>query len=147
MGLKDKRSKRRAERDQIRAKRKKNFQKLKDKFEKMADPPEDATREQKFKAYWPFFERVLIFLRDLKITKERADLKIDEIIEWGNSVKSGEAVGTSNQFAKRFGKAWKGIRFILKFASFIREKWDTVIDKIIDIGDFLAGWEGDTEEA
>lgn len=100
-----------------------------------------------FNHYWPTFRETLRFIHELRITRQKTEKAIEEIIELGNAISNtGGTEEQRSMLQEKLSNVWRFVRLVLNLTTmFTAEKADEVIDKILEIGDWLSGFE-DTDE-
>lgn len=98
----------------------------------------------KFKTYWPVVKAVFEFAESTNITRPKMDLQIQRIIELGDGMAEDSDFDPQSEFIVKTQKAWRIIRTILiTITAFItNDKNDDKIDKLIEIGDWISGLDG-----
>jgi len=98
--------------------------------------------KQKFNKVWPVAKKTIEFARDMKITGEKFDKVATEVISLGERMYKGTASEEDRtELSAKFHKTWKKIKLALKGLKFISDpEKDKVIDKIIEIGDWMFGF-------
>lgn len=143
---KRKRQERRQERKELSLEVKEKWQAVKNAIES-SNIAIDLDTEPKFvdtfNKVWPVLRPVLDYAKAARITGEKADKKIQAIIELGDRISTGKASkDEQGNLGKTLDKVWKKVRIALSIAvAFTNEKIDKVLNDIIDIGDWI------TEEA
>lgn len=142
----------RAERKARRVARKANRQERKQKLKALVSAAENAKFtfdldsnpppkfETVFGEVWPVLEPALAYLESTKMTGEKTDKALADIIALGNQIKNGASQEEQNKFVQDFNKVWKYLNIglgVLK--AVVNDKADAVIDDIIDVGDWLSG--------
>jgi hypothetical protein len=95
-----------------------------------------------FGTLWPYLAEALGLIKSL--TRTKGDKAIDDILELGSRVSTGEAsTAERSKFFVVFGKVWGGIRSALNVVALISqdEKMDNAIDDVIYIGDLINNYE------
>jgi len=104
------------------------------------DQLEGTIYEERFKDIWPAVKAALEFAISLKITRERLDNTLAKIVLIGDGMADGQEVTDEDslEFLERLDKVWDWIRTVLSVAKvFTPDNVDDVIDKIIEIGDWI----------
>jgi len=127
--------------------RKEKFDELMTKVKQTPGFPEDgATPDyvQNFRVYWPVVKAGLVYAEAAKITRPKMDLQIQRIILLGDGMADSPVFDPDSEFVVKTQKAWRIIRTILiAITVFItNEKKDDKIDKLIEIGDWITGLDG-----
>ncbi len=140
---------RKARRQARRAKRKERRQDLNDFISALnnantvATPDDDSnppTVLGKFNEIWPILKPALKFTISLKLTKEKVDQVLEEVIKAGDVVASGGSDESVGVFIKKFKPAWSKIETALELVQIVTpNNVDNVLDDIIEIGDWIAG--------
>jgi len=117
------------------------------KVDKVPDFPEDGTTPDyvdKFETYWPLAKAALQFAEISRITGPKMDLHIQRIVELGDKMADNPDNDPDSEFIQTIQKTWKIVRTILiTITIFItKEKTDEKLDKLIEIGDWITGLEG-----
>jgi hypothetical protein len=136
-----------AKRQERKAIRKERFRELMIKVKETPGFPEDGSTPdyvENFKTYWPLVRSALEFVECSRITRPKMDLKIREIIDLGDRLAGDPDFDPESDFIIKLQKAWRVIRTILIAVTvFItNSKDDEKIDKLIEIGDWVSGIEG-----
>lgn len=92
-----------------------------------------------FKKIWPVFKPVLEFTVIIKATKEDFDKTVTEIIAIGdNMYNNGVTDAQKTAFTEKLDRIWDMVEFVLEILKLIpNEQLDKIIDKIIEIGDWI----------
>ncbi len=100
---------------------------------------EDQPYELRFKEFWPVIDKALDFAIESRLTKERADEALVKVRAIGERMASGEISDTDSQeFLDRLGSIWNYVRSaLLAVTALASSKTGSVIDKVIDIGDWM----------
>ena len=143
---KERRAKNKAKRQERRSKRKAQFQELMQKINDGPSLPDDGSTpeyQEGFKQFWPLIKSALTYVMDSKITGKKMDVNIREIIDLGNDIAEGE---DASDFRDKLLKIWKIIRFVLIAITVFNgdEADDDKIDKVVEIGDYISGYDMDS---
>ena len=127
--------------------RKEKFDELMTKVKDTPGFPDDGSTPdyvQKFKIYWPVAKAALVFAESSKITRPKMDLQIQRIILLGDGMADNPVFDPDSEFILKAQKAWRIMRTILiTITAFItNDKNDDKIDKLIEIGDWITGLDG-----
>ena len=127
--------------------RKEKFDELMTKVKDTPGFPDDGSTPdyaQKFKTYWPVVKAALVFAESTKITRPKMDLQIQRIILLGDGMADNPVFDPDSEFIIKIRKAWRIMRTILiTITAFItNDKNDDKIDKLIEIGDWISGLDG-----
>ncbi len=91
-----------------------------------------------FKQVWPFLQEAFSFIKLLKVTGPKVDTTMDELIKLGNAISTTNDTAAQTQFQEKMMLVWGPLRTLLDIIiAFSPEKVDKVLDKIIEIGDWL----------
>lgn len=98
----------------------------------------------KFMTYWPVVKAVFEFAESTRITRPKLDLQIQRIIILGDGMANNPSFNPDSEFILKTQKAWRIMRTILiTITTFItNDKNDDKIDKLIEIGDWISGLDG-----
>lgn len=137
-----------AKRQERKKLRKDQFNDLINNVKNTPDFPEDGSTPdfmKNFPVYWPLVKSALIFVESSKLSRPKMDLQIQHIIELGDSIVKSPDASTESEFLTTVKKTWRIIRTILiAITIFItNDNKDDKIDKLIEIGDWLCGLDGD----
>jgi len=103
------------------------------------DLKEKLPYKDKFKQVWPAVKSTLEFAIILKFTGEKFDMTARQIVGTGN-VLYGSEVSDANalDFLARLAAIWENIESVLEIVKAVTDdKTDAVLDKIVEIGDWL----------
>jgi hypothetical protein len=144
--LKQKREERRAARKE----RRKKLNQLIDLSSDLKDLPDDLKKgdfQKVFKQVWPFLKTSFEFVKILKVTGPQVDHIMDELIVMGNNlIENSNADPTL--FQQKVNIVWGPVRTILNLVTmFTAPKVDNVIDRIIEVGDWIGGIKVEAETA
>ena len=106
---------------------------------KSLDLKEKLAYKEKFNQVWPAIKPTLEFAIILKVTGEGFDSVAKQIVAMGDNL-SGKDVSDAEAlaFITKFGAIWANIGSALDIVKAIsNDQTDEVIDKIIEIGDWL----------
>ncbi|MBP6730478.1 MAG: hypothetical protein KA149_00375 [Chitinophagales bacterium] len=107
----------------------------------MQDLPLSAKKgdyQQIFKQVWPFLQEAFSFIKLLKVTGPKVDATMDELIKLGNAISTTNDSNAQTQFQEKMMLVWGPLRTLLDIIiAFSPPKVDKVLDKIIEIGDWL----------
>ena len=92
-----------------------------------------------FNQVWPILKPVLEYAELIKITGPDVDKVIRAVIDLGERVSTGAASeAEKTEFISKLDKVWEPAKTALGIiVTFTGEKVDKVIDKIIEIGDWI----------
>jgi hypothetical protein len=135
---KEKREARRASRKE----RRKKLNQLINLSANLKDLPNDLKKgdfPKVFAQVWPFLKTAFEFIKVLRVTGPQVDHIMDELILMGdNMIKNPNADPTL--FQQKVAIAWGPARTILNLVTmFTGPKADNVIDRIIEVGDWIGG--------
>lgn len=148
---KEKRLARRAARKEKRLERQQKFEALKT---AMQDAPDldtvDESRpyKERFTQIWPVVDAALDFAIELRVTKDRTDQAFERIKSLGSKmVQTDQSFDENEQeFLEKLGSIWGKVRSAFIIAKvFANDEVDKVLDKTIEIGDWILG-NGDDDE-
>jgi hypothetical protein len=127
--------------------RRSKFDELITRVRNVQDFPDDGSTpvyETDFIIYWPVIRAALDFVESSKITRPKMDLQIQRIIQLGDGMAENPAYDPNSEFILIVQKTWRIIRSILIAISVFltKEKTDERIDKLIEIGDWITGLDG-----
>ncbi len=128
--------------------RREKLDELMTKVKQAPDFPEDGTTPdytKNFRVYWPVVKAGLVYAETAKITRPKMDLQIQKIIALGDSMAASPVFDPDSEFILNIQKTWRIIRTILiAITVFItNENKDDMMDKLIEIGDWITGLDGD----
>ena len=139
----------REERRKRREERKKMGEEVKAKWQEVRQAIEtsqltiDLDKEPKFvdafNKAWPVLRPILDYAKAARVTGEKADKKIQAVIELGDRISTGQASkDEQSNLIKTLDKIWRKVRIALSIAvAFTDEKIDKVMNDIIEIGDWI----------
>jgi hypothetical protein len=139
---KERRAKNKAKRQERRNKRKDKLEELVAKVSAVPSMPEnDPPYAEAFKDYWPTVRSVLDYVKFAKITGKKIDAKIQTVIELGDDINTDS---DTSAFRDKIEGVWKPARNILLGITVLNkdDKRDDQIDKMIEIGDYISGYDG-----
>ena len=148
---KEKRQARRAKRQQRRAERRAKWSFLTTAITNAKNLNVDMDGDlppykEKFQEIWKVMEPLLQFAKAARITGPKVDAVLEEIITLGNGMANGD-YSQESDFVSKLSGIWSKVRAALNLiALFPGEKDDEVIDKIIEIGDWVLGKDDDDED-
>jgi hypothetical protein len=92
-----------------------------------------------FNQVWPILKPVLEYVEIVKVTGPGADKAIRAVIDLGERVSTGNASDAEQtEFIKKLDNIWPLIKSVLGIiVTFTNDKIDKVINKIIEIGDWI----------
>ena len=127
--------------------RKQKFSELMTKVNQTPGFPEDGSTPDyvhNFITYWPLAKAALEFAESTRITRPKMDLQIQRIIALGDGMAGNPANDPDSEFIMKFQKTWRIIRtiFIALIVFIKNEKTEDRVDKLIEIGDWISGLEG-----
>lgn len=99
----------------------------------------------KFREWWPTLCACLELVKEIKLTGERADNKLQKLINTGEAAYKDPELGRDfKEFLDELRATWKAIRSVLHVAMFLTgDKTDEVLEKVIEYGDGLTAYVGD----
>jgi len=92
-----------------------------------------------FNQIWPILKPILEYAQLIKVTGEKVDKVIQTVIDIGVRISSGNASpDEQTTFIKTLDSIWTPVKAVLGIiVSFTNSKVDKVINKVIDIGDWI----------
>lgn len=128
-------------RREIRKQRKEKINTLIDLGKQLPDLPTNITAsnyQEVFKSYWPFLKEAFSFIKAFKITGQKTDATMDELIQLGNAIADNSDTVAQAKFQEKLSGIWSPIRIILNLImTFSSDKVDDVLDKVIEVGDWI----------
>lgn len=109
---------------------------------------EQTVYEERFSEVWPAVKAVLEFGISLRVTGAKFDQTLTAIIELGDDMAEGDEITDekSKELIEKLQQIWGWMQTILTVVKiFTGDEADKVIDKIIEIGDWILD-EDDTDE-
>ncbi|MBU2912738.1 hypothetical protein [Reichenbachiella agariperforans] len=95
---------------------------------------------EKFNEIWPILKPALKFAISVKLTGEKADKVLSEILKAGEVISLGGSDEAVSDFIEKFKDAWGTIEFVLGLIQILTpNNVDKVIDDVLEIGDWIAG--------
>jgi len=124
-----------------RIERKKAFKKLIEALQAVQDidMSNELPYKEKFNKVWPVIKPVLEFAIILKSTGERFDMATKQIIVIGDNM-YGSNITDENamEFLARLATIWEKLEMVFEIIKIVTDdKTDVVIDKTIEIGEWL----------
>ena len=108
---------------------------------------ETTIYEEQFSKVWPAVRAALEFSISLRISRERLDKTLSRIVLIGDKMATGNDLTDeeSLEFLEKLERVWDWVRGILTVVIALSPdgKVDQVIDKIIEIGDWILGDDDD----
>lgn len=100
---------------------------------------EKLSYKDKFKQVWPAVKPTLEFATILKFTGEKFDMTAKQIVVTGDNLYGNEISDTEAiDFLAKLSGIWENIDNVLEIVKAVTDdKSDAVLDKIIEIGDWL----------
>ncbi len=95
--------------------------------------------KEKFNQVWPFIKPTIEFAIILKSTGDKFDLSAKQIIVLGDNM-FGSDISDANavEFLNKLGAIWEKIETVIEIVKTLADdKTDTILDKIIEIGEWL----------
>lgn len=95
-----------------------------------------------FNELWPFISVSLDFTIVLEVTGKKLDDKLGKILFVGNKIYGSSTPENKDlkDFQEKLSKVWNKIDFALDLAkTFTNDEQDEVIDKILEIGEWILG--------
>lgn len=137
----------RTKRQERKTLRKEKFDELMVRVKDTPGFPEDGSTPdyvQKFKTYWPPVKAALMFAESTRITRPKMDLQIQRIILLGDGMADNSVFDPDSEFIIKAQNAWRTVRTILISITAITKSDtnDDKTDKLIEIGDWITGLEG-----
>lgn len=141
---KARRAKNKARRQERRNNRRTKLQELITTVSAAPSIPEDsepANYEVAFKEYWPTVRSVLDYVKFAKFTGAKRDKQIQDVIDLGDAIREGS---DSSEFRDKIENVWTIVRYILLGITVLNKEDanDEQIDKMIEIGDYISGYDG-----
>lgn len=137
---------RRQERQKARKEKKRILKEMMALAGKIKLPDEDQAIDlaKDFKKYWPFMKSGLQFAESLRLTGARADRRLNALIAAGDKVAADPNFAKKiDAFSKDLQGYWKKARTMLIITTrFTGQKVNDTIDKIINVGDQFADYQG-----
>lgn len=97
-----------------------------------------------FSQIWPFLHEAFVFIKFLKVTGPKVDAAMDELIKLGEAINTTGDAAAQTKFQDKMMIVWGPLRTILDIIiAFSPEKIDKVLDKIIEVGDWLTDTKSD----
>lgn len=132
------------ERQQDRQQRKQKLQELIQAAENVPDlSNEDYMQnyEKEFDKIWPLLKAGLQFAESLRVTGDKADAALAEVVSIGNNMAAGTAgKAEKDQFEQKLAKIWKVARVGISAAMVLtNDKVDAILERILAIGDWITG--------
>lgn len=92
-----------------------------------------------FNQVWPILKPILEYAELVKITGPGADKVIKVVIDLGGRISTGAASeAEKTEFIKKLHNIWLPVKTVLGIiVTFTSDKADSVINKIVDIGDWI----------
>ena len=136
-----------AKRQERKTLRKQKFSELMTKVNLTPDFPEDGSTPdyaRNFMTYWPLAKAALEFAESTRITRPKMDLQIQKIIALGDGMAGDLVSDPDSEFIVKIQKAWRIIRTILiALTVFMKsDRNEDRMDKLIEIGDWISGLDG-----
>jgi hypothetical protein len=133
---------RRQARQAARKERRKKINELIDLGGKLKDLPDDIKKgdfPKVFAQVWPFLRTAFEFIKVLRVTGPQVDHIMDELVAMGNNMIENPNTDPT-LFQQKMNIVWGPTRTILNLITmFTAPKVDNVIDRIIEVGDWVAG--------
>jgi hypothetical protein len=137
----DTRRQKRALRKQYRKEHKQAFDKFVEAIKAFMeiDLKEKLPYKQKFNQVWPALKPTIEFLIVLRVTREKFDTAANEVIILGDSLYGKDFTDQEAlDFLSKLSDIWETVESVLEiFKIVVPDKTDAIIDKIIEIGDWL----------
>ena len=127
--------------------RKQKFSELMAIVNQAPDFPDDGSTPdyaRNFMTYWPLAKAALEFAESSRITRPKMDLQIQRIIVMGDGMTGSPVSDPDSEYIMKFQKTWRIIRtVVIALTVFVKnEKTEDRVDKLIEIGDWISGLEG-----
>ena len=91
-----------------------------------------------FNQIWPILDPALKFAKTY--TNADTDRVLQDVWDAGNAIATGGANADESAFQQKFDEIWDKVSSYLELVqTFTNDKVDAVIDKVLDIGDWIAG--------
>ncbi|MGE0635800.1 MAG: hypothetical protein AB7P01_05120 [Bacteroidia bacterium] len=130
-------------RREMRKQRREKMNTLLDLGKNIPDLPTTITADnyqQVFRSYWPFLKEAFSLIKALKITGQKTDDTMDELIKLGISIAENNDGDAKAKFQEKLSGIWSTIKTVFNLImTFSPDKVDNVIDKIIEVGDWITG--------
>jgi hypothetical protein len=137
----DTRKQKRALRKQYRKEHKQAFDKFVEAIKAFMeiDLKEKLPYKQKFNQVWPALKPTIEFLIVLRVTREKFDTPANEVIILGDSLYGKDFTDQEAlDFLSKLSEIWETVESVLEILKIVvPDRTDAVIDKIIEIGDWL----------
>jgi hypothetical protein len=94
-----------------------------------------------FNQFWPLAKPAFEFVVTLRITKDKADVVLNTIIDLGDRISNGEASAEEEtEFIGLLISVWSGVKMGLEILQIVTgKKADDIIDNIIETGEYILG--------
>lgn len=111
----------------------------------MSDSEMMQNYEKQFDKVWPLMKAALQFAASLRVTGNKADAALEEIVTIGDRMAAGDATAADkDQFEQKLSKIWGVARMGISAAMVLtNDKVDAVLEKVLGIGD----WITDTDQS
>lgn len=91
-----------------------------------------------FNQIWPILDPALKFAETY--TNDATNAVLEDVWDAGNAIATGGANADESAFQAKFDQVWDKIsKYLELIQTFTNDKTDAVIDKVLDIGDWIAG--------
>lgn len=91
-----------------------------------------------FNQIWPILDPALKFA--MTYTNADTDKVLQDVWDAGNAISTGGANADESAFQQKFDEIWDKVSSYLELIqTFTNDKVDAIIDKVLDIGDWIAG--------
>lgn len=137
---------RRAARKADKAQRKEQFKRLIEAIKKSdisfkPDGDSDIKFVDVFQEIWQILDPALKYAIAMKKTNTRTDATLQEVWDAGNALANGGGAAEQTAFIGKFKDIWdtiEGILSVVEHIPLLPDKVEDVIEKIIEIGDWIA---------
>ena len=139
---KDRRHQNRELREERRRLRRQTFKTFMDRVIEAPElSPETLSYKNDFNTYWPAIKAALEYVEASRVSGRKLDKKINSIIDLGDDISNGS--DTDTEFRDKLLEIWRVVRVILiAVVVFSNDnKADDAIDKAVEIGDWLSGFD------
>lgn len=126
--------------------RRKAFKKIVEAIEscKTIDLEKSMTYKEKFKEVWPLMKSLIEIFIILRFTGDKFDSAAQKVVLVGENMYKKESVDDMEvaDFLDKLAAIWEKIEFILEILKIaVNDKTDDVIDKAIEIGEWVFDYE------
>lgn len=146
MATKQERGERKAKRKAKREKIKVLKEKLRDLASDLKLPDDDAVDSYvaEFRDWWPTIEASLLLVKEIRLTGEAMDKKLQKVIDAGKRLYDNPGLASAiKEFIAQMKTSWGTVRSVLHVVMFVTgDRLDEKIDRVIDFGDGLTSYAG-----